>query len=173
MNIIWYNITFLFSEFSRLDLDCPVFRSPSPPSSCLRHRLCRLVHRGGEKKGCQGGNGWMKMKQDGGWVGWPWNLKVARLRKRSMVPPSASAENTGGGEDQAAGAVVLQENVRNTHTLFTKCKNICRKMKRSHGKWQQSLGRLWWMPSMVMRCLWSIVGLYGQHCRLCICWYFG
>ena len=45
-----------------------------------------------------------------------------------MVPSSASGENSGGGEDEAAGAVVLQENVRNTHLLlldlFTKCKKF-------------------------------------------------
>ena len=46
-------------------------------------------------------------------------------------------------------------------------------MKRSHGKWQQSLGRLWWTPSMVMSCFLSIVGLWGQPSRLNICWYFG
>ena len=39
---------------------------------------------------------------------------MARLRKRSMVP-AASAENTAGGEE-AAGALVLQENVRHTPT---------------------------------------------------------
>merc|ERR1719458_1973490 len=40
--------------------------------------------------------------------------KVARLRKRSMVP-AASAENTAGGEE-AAGALVLQENENEAFT---------------------------------------------------------
>ena len=47
---------------------------------------------------------------------------MARLRKRSMVPP-ASAENTAGGEE-AAGALVLQENVRQTPVSSDVQKNL-------------------------------------------------
>ena len=59
--------------------------------------------------------------------------KVARLRKRSMVP-AASAENTAGGEE-AAGALVLQENVRHTPTNSSNVEKAWTDQTIFTGKW--------------------------------------
>jgi len=65
--------------------------------------------------------------------------KVARLRKRSMVP-AASAENTAGGEE-AAGALVLQENENEAFTRQMAAKSRKIVMDAEHGEAKGAIDR--------------------------------